>query len=308
MKTENTEISTGHINRMEGTGRWKARRGVPFAPHASLFILLLVLLSGCDVHDPIYETGHPDHGTITLAVDWSARGEGIGIPSSYTVQVGEYQAILSGERNTIDNLFLPDTYRTYLYNTTEAIDVTGNIARVGIADGMLNPQPGWFFTCAMNATVEKDANQEFTASMRQQVRQLTLLIEPTGDLVDCIETITASLSGVAGSYDLDIDSHNNPSSVPLAFTKGEEGKWSATVRLLGITGNEQLLSGSIAFTDGFSGSIDLSSDLSSGLSGFNDNKRTPLTLDGTVSVPYIEGSFTATVTDWKVVSETVVVN
>ena len=33
----------------------------------------LLLLSDCDVKDPIYNTSHPDKGQITLTTDWSAR-------------------------------------------------------------------------------------------------------------------------------------------------------------------------------------------------------------------------------------------
>ena len=46
----------------------------------------LLLAVSCDVKDPIYNTPHPDHGTVTLTADWSRRGTGIDIPASYTVQ------------------------------------------------------------------------------------------------------------------------------------------------------------------------------------------------------------------------------
>ena len=44
----------------------------------------LLLAVSCDVKDPIYNTPHPDHGTVTLTADWSRRGTDIDIPASYT--------------------------------------------------------------------------------------------------------------------------------------------------------------------------------------------------------------------------------
>lgn len=89
-----------------------------------------LLLAACDVKDPIYDTPYPNHGTITLTTDWSGIGEGLTAPESYTVRVGDYSAPLSGTTNTIDNLFVPGSYRAYVYNTPDRIlidDVTASV-------------------------------------------------------------------------------------------------------------------------------------------------------------------------------------
>lgn len=39
-------------------------------------VAIATLLAGCDVKDPIYNTPHPDHGTVTLTTDWSGIGRG----------------------------------------------------------------------------------------------------------------------------------------------------------------------------------------------------------------------------------------
>ena len=44
-----------------------------------------ILLAGCDVKDPIFDTSHPGHGTVTLTTDWSGIGTGLTAPESYTV-------------------------------------------------------------------------------------------------------------------------------------------------------------------------------------------------------------------------------
>ena len=46
-----------------------------------------VLLSSC-VKDTLYDTPHPDYGKIAVTADWSACGEGINIPATWTVTHG----------------------------------------------------------------------------------------------------------------------------------------------------------------------------------------------------------------------------
>ena len=48
------------------------------------------LLAASCVKDTLYNTPHPDHGKIAVTADWSARGEGIDIPATWTVTMGDY--------------------------------------------------------------------------------------------------------------------------------------------------------------------------------------------------------------------------
>ena len=72
----------------------------------------------------------------------------------------------------------------------------------------------------------------------------------------------------------------------LPFTKITEGddagKWKATVRLLGVTGTEQLLVGEIRYADGNPTPTTLKSDLTEALNEFNTRKGKSLTLGGTL--------------------------
>ena len=111
----------------------------------------------------------------------------------------------------------------------------------------------WFFTHAEQVAIEQDKDHAFTAAMKQQVRELTLVVEPTGDAAGRITEIAASLTGAAGTLDFATDTYGAASNVVLPFTKITEGddagKWKATVRLLGVTGTEQLLTGEIRYAD-----------------------------------------------------------
>lgn len=283
-----------------------------------LGICACTFFAACDGN---YNTSHPDYGTVTLTTDWGQRTGGIDLPASYTVQVGDYSTAVGEATNTLDHLFLPGAYRLRVYNSPQRVFVTGNVATVGEdvpAPGstgrFLQPLPGWFFSCVADVAIEADTDHEFTAPMQQQVRRLTLLIEPMGNTRNRIQGIEGSLSGVAGSLDLDTGTHGDASNVALSFSRiatgSNAGKWTATVRLLGIVpGSPQTLTAEIRFLDGTPASVSLVSDLSAGLSAFNTDKMYPLTLDGQmVEVPGAAG-FTATINDWNTQSGgSVVVN
>ncbi|MBC5614549.1 FimB/Mfa2 family fimbrial subunit [Bacteroides hominis] len=279
-----------------------------------LFYLWAALLfTSCDVKDPIYNTPHPEHGKITLTADWSARGAGIDIPATYTVQAGDYSATLSDATATLDHLFAPGTYHTYIYSTPEHITVSGTTATVGTASGtwdgvgaFVHAAPGWLFTCATDAVIEKDTEHALTAAMQQQVRQLTLIVEPTGGTTGRIEAIEGYLSGVASTFDMNGGTHGTPANVALTFTKltdgADAGKWSATVRLLGTAGSAQQLTAEIRFSGNNPRPVTLTSDLTTELAAFNTDKTKPLTLGGKVVETPTEAGFTATITDWEQVT------
>lgn len=274
-----------------------------------LFLGSVLLLASCDVKDPIYNTPHPDHGAVTLTADWSQRSTGIDIPASYTVQAGDYTATLGDATNRIDHLFEPGAYRFYIYNTPEQVSVSGTNATVAAASGnwdgvgaFVAASPGWLFTCAMDVVIEKDTEYELTAAMQQQVRQLTLVIEPTGGTTDRIETVEGYLSGAAATLDMDNGTYGTPSNVALTFTKitsgADAGKWSATMHLLGVAGAAQQLTAQIRFSGNSPQPVTLTSDLTTMLATFNTDKTKPLALGGTVAETPTGAGFSATITDW----------
>ena len=270
-----------------------------------------VLLSSC-VKDTLYDTPHPDHGKIAVTADWSARGEGIDIPATWTVTMGDYTGTETSATHAPDHLFAPGSYTLAVWNPAEGITVSGTTATIAAAtgnragtDAFVDNAPGWFFTHTEQVSIEKDKDYPLTAVMQQQVRELTLMIEPAGDAADRIESIGGTLSGAAGTLDFATGTHGTPSEVELHFTKITEGddagKWMATVRLLGIAGNSQRLTATLTYTDGNPQPTSLNSDLTSALNGFNDGKTAPLTLGGTIAETPGEAGFTGEITDWETV-------
>ena len=268
-----------------------------------------VLLSSC-VKDTLYDTPHPDSGKIAVTADWSARGEGIDIPATWTVTMGDYTGTETSATHAPDHLFAPGSYTLAVWNPTEGITVNGTTATIAAATGtragtdtFVNNAPGWFFTYTEQVTIEKDKDYPLTAAMKQQVRELTLIIKPTGDAAGRITEIVAHLTGAAGTLDFATDTYGAASNVVLPFTRitsgADAGKWTATVRLLGITGGEQLLTGEIRYADGNPAPTTLESDLTEALAAFNTAKSEPMTLGGTLETPdevEIQG---ATISGWE---------
>lgn len=266
----------------------------------------LTLVATSCVKDELHDTPHPDYGKITVTADWSDRGGGVDIPAEWTVTMGDYTGTETGETHSPDYLFSPGNYTLAAYNTPDGITVSGTMATVAAADGgCIVNTPGWLFSSVQEVAIEADTDYSLTAVMRQQVRQLTLVIEPTGDAAERIESIVGTLSGAAGTLDFATGIHGTPSEVELRFTKitdgDDAGKWMATVRLLGIAGNLQRLTATLTYTDGNPQPTALESDLTTALDGFNDGKTAPLTLGGTIAETPGEAGFTGEITDWETV-------
>ena len=260
-----------------------------------------VLLSSC-VKDTLYDTPHPDNGKIAVTADWSARGEGIDIPATWTVTMGDYTGTETSAIHAPDHLFAPGSYTLAVWNPAEGITVSGTTATVAAAtgnragtDAFVNNALEWFFIYTEQVSIEKDKDYPLTAAMKQQVR--------AGDAAGRITEIVAHLTGAAGTLDFATDTYGAASSVVLPFikiTEGDDaGKWKATVRLLGVTGTEQLLTGEIRYADGNPTPTTLKSDLTEALKEFNTEKVASLTLGGTLETPdevEIQG---ATISGWK---------
>lgn len=270
---------------------------------------LLTMPTSC-VKDDLYDTPHSDTGKITVTADWTLRGELVAVPASWNIAIGDYTGTETGATHAPDHLFAPGSYTLVAYSPADGIAVSGTTATVSTASGnwdgvgsFIAGTPGWLFSCVQQVIIEADTDYALTAVMRQQVRELTLVIEPTGDAADRIESIEGYLSGAAGSMDFATDTHGNASNVELHFTKiadgTDAGKWSTTVRLLGIGGNMQKLIATITYAGGNPADTRLDSDLTAALDGFNDDKTVPLTLGGTVIETPNEAGFTAAITDWQ---------
>ena len=272
-------------------------------------MVALLAATSC-VKDELHDTPHPDTGKITVTADWTDRGDGVDIPAEWTVTMGDYAGTETGETHAPDYLFEPGNYTLAAYTSPENITVSGTIATVAKAHGdaadlFISNAPGWLFTSVQEASIEADTDYELTAAMHQQVRQLTLVIEPTGDAAGRIESIEGCLSGAAGTLDFATGTYGATSDVALHFTKitegSDAGKWTVTVRLLGIAGDTQRFTATLTYSDGNPADTSLESDLTAALADFNSDKTEPLTLGGSIAETPDGVDFTATITDWETI-------
>ena len=264
------------------------------------------LLTASCVKDTLYNTPHPNHGKITVTADWSARGEGIDIPATWTIAMGDYTGTETAATHAPDHLFAPGSYTLVAWNPAEGITVSGTTATVAPASGsqttgtFIDNAPGWFFTHAEQVTIEKDTDYPFTAAMRQQVRELQLELEVTQGRPELIQSVTATLSGIAGAFDM-ARGHTSgePTSTVFSFTR-DGSRLTADARLLGTMGTVQTLVLDIVFTDG--GRTQRTEvDLTEALADFNGDMTTAYRVTGTLETPVGMEEGKGEITGWETV-------
>ena len=275
---------------------------------AALCAVAAALLTSSCVEDTLYNTPHPDRGSVTITL-------GDGAPAgSYTAEIDGQKADFTTSPFTFPALLAPGSYTLAVWNTAEKISLTGTSAAVAAASGnwdgagsFIDGAPGELYTCVQQVQIVQDSDNAFTAAMEPQTRELTLVIEPAGDAADLITEIVAYLSGAAGTLDFATGTYGAASNVALPFTKitsgADAGKWTATVRLLGTAGSVQKLTGEIRYADNNPRPTTLNSDLTSSLAAFNDDKSEPLTLGSTIVETPEEAEFPSfEITGWETVN------
>lgn len=262
------------------------------------------LLTASCVKDTLYNTPHPNHGKITVTADWSARGEGIDIPATWTIAMGDYTGTETAATHAPDHLFAPGSYTLVAWNPAEGITVSGTTATVAPASGsqttgaFIDNAPGWFFTHAEQVSIEKDTDYPLTAAMQQRVRELQLELEVTQGRPELIQSVTATLSGIAGAFDMARgQTTGEPASTVFSFTR-DGSRLTADARLLGTMGTVQTLVLDIVFTDG--GRTQRTEvDLTEAMKDFNDDMTTAYRITGTLETPVGMEECNAEITGWE---------
>ena len=262
------------------------------------------LLTASCVKDTLYNTPHPNHGKITVTADWSARGEGIDIPATWTIAMGDYTGTETAATHAPDHLFAPGSYTLVAWNPAEGITVSGTTATVAPASGsqttgaFIDNAPGWFFTHTEQVTIEKDTDYPLTAAMKQRVRELQLELEVTQGRPELIQSVTATLSGIAGAFDMARgQTTGEPASTVFSFTR-DGSRLTADARLLGTMGAVQTMVLDIVFVDG--GRTQRTEvDLTEALADFNGDMTTAYRVTGTLETPVGMEECNAEITGWE---------
>ncbi len=252
-----------------------------------------VLLSSC-VMDTLYDTPHPDKGAVTVILtEVSAEDD-------YALDIDGQTADITGWPFTYPDLLAPGTHSMVIYNLVEGFTFDGRTARVNAhTDGTsVIPLPGYLKTVSQEITVTADDTLRVNAVPVQRVRDLQFELEVTQGRPELIQSVTATLSGIAGIFDMEKgQTIGEPTSTVFSFTR-DGSKLTADARLLGTMGAVQTLVLDIVFTDG--GRTQRTEvNLTEAMKDFNGDMTTGYRITGTLETPVGMEEGKGEITGWE---------
>lgn len=238
---------------------------------------------------------------VILTTDWTNRTEGTTIPSAYTVIINNQSLACETVTNTLPELDA-GTYPLAVYNPVDKITLNeiSATAAVSTSGNIVDAQPGYLFYSALDIEFENDKEKAVTVVMQQQVRLLNIELTITSGDIDNIESVTASLSGVANGMDMKTDIYSGTGLKVIPVFRLDGNKLVSSVRLIGLTTESQKLTLDITYRNGTRQQI--VSDVSSLLAGFNHDKHKPLTLKGNAEI-FSVTEIQTDITGWEVQDE-----
>lgn len=265
-------------------------------PYPAIGILMLTAatLTAC-IKDDLYNTPSPSQGSIILTTDWTQRGEGIPVPTGYTVEAAGSTFILQAQETAIPVLFAPGDITLLGYNLPEGVSIANGTATVArtTADGNLQrPDPGMLFGGTAVTTVIADDTVRVSLPMRQLFRRVQFELTITGGDPERITGIEARLEGAAPSVNISTGevagetinaAAGNAVSVQIPFVR-TGNKLTAAIQMPGIIATApQRTVITLASTDGKRQTAE--TDVSEAFANFNANRLTPLRLSGSLYAP-----------------------
>lgn len=114
-----------------------------------------------------------------------------------------------------------------IYNRAEGFTFDGRMARVNAPDGKSRadgasviPLPDYLKTVSQEITVTADDTLRVNPVPQQRVRDLQLELEVTQGRPELIQSVTATLSGIAGIFDMEKgQTIGEPTSTVFSFTR-----------------------------------------------------------------------------------------
>lgn len=264
-----------------------------------LMAAIVAVTSVSCVKDRLFHTPHPDKGAVVFTADFSRRSASCPVPTEYRVAVGAEECTApSGEEYRHPVLFDPGKYSLMAWTDCDGVTVSSGVARVNVvADGEIDPLPGYLFSARGDVTVIKDDTVRVALAMAQRTRDFHFEFTLTEGDPGLVAGVTGRLDGVAGAFDIASQSiTGEAAAIRVAFVRGG-GRLTADVRLLGIVGGEQTLTLEVSFTDRTHPKTAVV-DLSEALASFGSDMHTGLEIKGDLATP-VEADATATITGWK---------
>lgn len=263
-----------------------------------LFVgMALIILPSC-VKDDLFDTTHPRSGSVTVTTDWTDRSADAGIPSSYTLQIGETAQKVSEATNRFDRLLYPGSYMLTVYNVPPGMTLAGTVISVNtMADGSIEPLPGHLFTGHSAFDITADTDILLTVPMEQCTRRLELELSVVEGDYERVTSATSTLSGICGSVDTASGARSVKAMRTTAAMVREGNRFRFSYNLLGIVPEaRQMLTIYITFTNGETQSIE--GDLTDMLASYHDSNSL-LSLSGNLLLP-VESGISCVISGWQV--------
>lgn len=258
-------------------------------------VLAMTLCMSCQ-KSIVLDIDHPTQGKLLLSTYW-VGAEGI-VPDAFTVECAKTQSkvTLSGKTVEYPNLLTPGEYTLNLYNESEDITLTDYTATVVSDEQGIKAQPTTLYYGTLTKEIERNKEYTETVIMQPITGQIEFEIHLSGDRINDITNIQATLSGVAERWELK-NSITVGKAITIApiFTK-TGNKLTAMVRLLGVVGAEQKLTITLTYIDQTTQTEEY--DYSVSFSKFNDNKRSIKHLNAELETP-LRLNFDVGVDDWE---------
>jgi len=257
-----------------------------------LLVAVLSVLFGCDILDKD-KTSHPNEGGINLDIDWSkTTGQSApALKARFMAATGSIQDFhINGNNNLL--VVKPGEGTLYVFNEAEHVTVTGIKANVSS-----NQNPGMFYSYYGQVFTERDQDIDHTAVMTQQTGEvkISLAIKPAS-IISKVKTVSAVLEGMYSELDMQTNKLSTPVSTSFGLSKSAYFA-TALIRTLGFdSSTKQLIKFEIEMENGSRANV--TSDLTSLVSGFNQAKNTLLAINAELFVSG-ETNPVATVDKWE---------
>ena len=176
-----------------------------------------LVLASCEKEER-HNTPRPDRGAVTVSLTGLAADE------AYVLDIDGQTADITGSSFTFPDLLTPGTYSLVVYNRAEGFTFDGRMAQVHTADGKTRadgvsiiPLPGYLKTASREITVVADDTLHLTPAPQQRVRDLHIEFTVTQGRPELIQTVTGTLSGIAGAFDMEAEqTTGEPASTVVA--------------------------------------------------------------------------------------------